>query len=58
MAHASDPANYREAAEAAIGAMRQGIAATIAGEFPLDDAAKAHQLLESGRAAGSLVLIP
>ncbi|AYD01866.1 quinone oxidoreductase [Neorhizobium sp. NCHU2750] len=58
MAHAADPANYREAAEAAIEAMRQGMAATIAGEFPLDDVAKAQTLLESGSAAGSLLLIP
>lgn len=58
MAHAADTAHYREAAEAAIQAIRQGMSATIAGEFPLDEAARAHELLESGRVAGSVLLIP
>jgi NADPH2:quinone reductase len=58
MAHAGNSANYRTAAEAAIGAMDAGMAATIAGEFTLDEAARAQELLESGRAAGSLLLVP
>ncbi len=58
MAYSADLADYRHAAEAAIEAMGHGIVSTIAGEFPLDQAAEAHAVLESGRMAGSLLLIP
>lgn len=58
MAYTADAQNYREAAEATIAMMRQGIAATIAGEYPLDRAADAQADLESGRFSGSLLLIP
>ncbi|OHV84431.1 quinone oxidoreductase [Rhizobium sp. LCM 4573] len=58
MAYVADTANYREAAEAAIAAMRKGIIATVAGEYPLEEAAKAQAALESGKVTGSLLLIP
>lgn len=58
MAYISDAQNYREAADAAIAMMRQGIAATIAGEYPLERVAEAQAALEGGRVAGSLLLIP
>lgn len=58
MAYSTDPANYRDAAQAALEAMRHGIVATIATEFLLDKAAEAHALLESGEVAGTLLLIP
>lgn len=58
MAYVAETSNYREAAEAAIAAMKQGIVATIAGEYPLRETAKAQATLESGKAAGSLLLIP
>ncbi|MCJ9671624.1 MULTISPECIES: quinone oxidoreductase [unclassified Neorhizobium] len=53
-----DQANYREAANAAIAAMENGITAVVAGKYPLEEAARAQEFLESGRAAGSLLLIP
>lgn len=58
MAYSADLADYRHAAEAAIEAMSHGIVSTIAEEFPLKQAAQAHAVLESGRMAGSLLLIP
>ncbi|TWF54778.1 quinone oxidoreductase family protein [Neorhizobium alkalisoli] len=58
MAYSADLADYRHAAEAAIAAMGHDIVSTIAGEFSLDQAADAHAVLESGRMAGSLLLIP
>jgi NADPH2:quinone reductase len=58
MAYVTDPAQYREAADAALQAMQHGIIATVTAKFPLEKAAEAHALLESGKAAGSLLLIP
>jgi NADPH2:quinone reductase len=57
MAYSTDLSDYRNAAQAAIEAMRHGISSTIAAEFPLSEAAEAHAVLESGRMAGSLLLI-
>jgi NADPH2:quinone reductase len=58
MAYSTDLSDYRNAAQAAIEAMRHGISSTIAAEFPLSEVAEAHEVLESGRMAGSLLLIP
>jgi NADPH2:quinone reductase len=58
MAFCADPARYREAASAAISAMERGIVSAIGGEFDLRNAADAHIEMESGRATGSILLIP
>ncbi|RWX78724.1 quinone oxidoreductase [Neorhizobium lilium] len=58
MAYSVDVANYRDAAEAAIAAMKHGIVSTVAAEFPLAQVSEAHAVLESGRLAGSPLLIP
>jgi NADPH2:quinone reductase len=58
MAYSSDPSVYPLAAAAALEAMRLGIAATIGGTYPLDEAARAHSDLEAGRTTGSLLLVP
>jgi NADPH:quinone reductase len=58
MAWCADTGRYREAAEAAIAAMERGIVCEIAGEFALADVAKAHEEMESGRSAGSILLVP
>lgn len=58
MAWCADVGQYREAALAAIGAMELGIVSQIGAEYRLTDVAKAHEEMESGRAAGSILLIP
>ncbi|PKA41376.1 quinone oxidoreductase [Rhizobium sullae] len=58
MAYIADGENYAAAAKATIEMTQSGIAATIAGEYALADAAKAQQFLENGGAAGSLILVP
>lgn len=58
MAWCADIAQYREAALAAVGAMETGIVSQIAAEYRLADVAKAHEEMESGRSAGSILLIP
>lgn len=58
MAWCADIKRYREAAQAAIRAMEAGIVSEIAAEFPLKDVGKAHEEMESGRAAGSILLTP
>ena len=58
MAFSADPANYREAAEAAVAALKSGIGAAIAGEYPLEQTAEAQRSLEDGGTAGALLLIP
>ncbi|EJC78022.1 Zn-dependent oxidoreductase, NADPH:quinone reductase [Rhizobium leguminosarum bv. trifolii WSM2012] len=58
MAWCADIERYREAAHAAIQAMGTGIVCQIAAEFSLTDVARAHTEMESGRAAGSILLIP
>ncbi len=47
------PRSYLAAAKAVVEMLASGIAATIAREYALEDAAQAQQLLEEGRAAGS-----
>jgi NADPH2:quinone reductase len=58
MAWCADVGRYREAAEAAIAAMERGIVCEIAAEYGLAEVAKAHEEMESGRSAGSILLIP
>jgi NADPH2:quinone reductase len=58
MAWVSDPKRYRDAASAALSAMERGLVAQVAAEYPLSDVAKAHDDMESGRRAGSILLIP
>ncbi|QPB18414.1 quinone oxidoreductase [Rhizobium sp. 007] len=58
IAYVADLDNYTGAAKAVVEILRSGITATIAGEYALPDAAKAQQVLEEGRAAGSLILVP
>ncbi|KQV30644.1 alcohol dehydrogenase [Rhizobium sp. Root1203] len=58
MAYIANAADYAAAAKSVVATMGSGIAATIAGEYALEDAAEAQQHLEDGRAAGSLILVP
>lgn len=59
MAYASDLSSYRSGADAVMQMIASGVATThIDRSFPLSDAASAHALLESGRSAGGLLLIP
>ena len=58
MAYTTDTPSYRTAAAEVISMLASGIAATIACEYPLEEAAQAQQFLEEGRAAGSLILVP
>lgn len=58
MAYAADLNTYPVAAAAVLAAMKSDIAAEIGGEYPLAEAAKAHDDLESGRTIGSLLLLP
>lgn len=58
MAWCADIGRYREAAEAAIAAMEKGIVCEIAGEYGLAEVAKAHEEMEAGRSAGSILLVP
>jgi NADPH2:quinone reductase len=59
MAYASDLSSYRSGAEAVMQMIATGVAATHSEQsFTLADAAAAHALLESGRSAGGLLLVP
>ncbi|MFS8146120.1 quinone oxidoreductase family protein [Rhizobium sp. BR 249] len=58
MAWCADIGRYREAAHAAIRAMETGIVSEIGGEYRLADVANAHEEMETGRSAGSILLIP
>lgn len=58
MAYSSDRNTYGIAAQAALDAMRMGIAGTIGATYALEDAAQAHADLEAGRSTGSLLLVP
>ncbi|MGZ3182694.1 MAG: quinone oxidoreductase family protein [Telluria sp.] len=54
----SDIGDYRAGAAAALARAQDGMALDVGTMVPLRAAAEAHVLLESGRAAGSLVLRP
>lgn len=58
MAWCADVQRYREAAHAAVRAMEKGIVCHISSEYRLMEVAKAHEEMESGRSAGSILLIP
>lgn len=58
MAWCADVERYRDAALAAVRAMEAGIIAHIGAEYPLEAVATAHQEMETGRSAGSILLIP
>lgn len=58
MAYSANPDVYPHAAADVIAAIQAGIAAEIGGEYPLVEAAKAHDDLENGRTTGSLLLLP
>ncbi|MGM4914944.1 quinone oxidoreductase family protein [Rhizobium sp. 768_B6_N1_8] len=58
MAWCADLGRYREVAMAAIAAMERGIVCEISGEYPLADVAAAHEAMETGRSAGSILLMP
>lgn len=58
MAWCSDTPRYQEAARAALFAMEAGIISEIAAEFELKNVASAHREMESGRASGSILLVP
>ncbi len=54
----ADARRYREGGEAVLQRLAAGLQVHIGARLPLADAARAHALLESGRHAGSLLLIP
>ena len=58
MAWCLDVGRYRESAEMAVRAMERGMVSEIIAEYGLAQVAKAHEELESGRLAGSLLLLP
>jgi NADPH2:quinone reductase len=52
------PEPRREAMQRAIDLLTAGVRPAIAAQFPLADAARAHELIESRRAMGKVVLMP
>lgn len=58
MAWCADVGRYRDAAQAAIAAMERGIVCEISAEYGLAEVAKAHEEMETGRSAGSILLLP
>lgn len=52
------PDAYRAAAAALFAMLKSGLKVEVGAEFPLDQAARAHALLEGGRTTGSTLLIP
>ncbi|WP_160006828.1 quinone oxidoreductase [Rhizobium sp. 18055] len=58
MAWCADIDRYREAAKAAVRAMEIGIVCQIAAEYRMTEVARAHEEMEAGRSAGSILLVP
>lgn len=58
MAWCLDIGRYRESAEIAVRAMEGGIVSAVAAEYGLTEVGKAHDELEAGRLAGSILLLP
>ena len=54
----ADPARYQEAGRAVLPMLAEGVAVPVSGRLPLTEAARAHQLLESGQTTGALLLQP
>lgn len=55
---AADPVLYRDAAQAAIGRLADGLRVPIGATLPLARAGEAHRLLEAGGVAGAVLLRP
>lgn len=53
-----DAARYQEACKAVLDRLAAGLRVRIGERMPLECAADAHNLLESGRSVGSLLLVP
>jgi NADPH2:quinone reductase len=58
MAYSAEPATYARAAAAVLDLLGTGLAPTRTQHYALADAARAHAELESGRSAGSIILLP
>jgi NADPH2:quinone reductase len=58
MAWCADIERYREAAQSAVRVMEKGIVCQIGAEYRLAEAGRAHDDMESGRSAGSILLLP
>lgn len=58
IAHISDPQTYRDATADVLTMIRQDVTASIGATYPLAEAARAHADMETGKTAGSLLLIP
>ena len=54
----ADSARYRDGCNAVFERLAAGLRVRVGERLPLERAAYAHELLESGRSAGSLLLIP
>ncbi|MGC0154920.1 quinone oxidoreductase family protein [Chromobacterium vaccinii] len=54
----ADPAQYREGAQATLDRLRAGLRPVVGAALPLERAADAHRLLESGAGAGAILLRP
>jgi NADPH2:quinone reductase len=57
-AYTSDPALYGPAAADLFAALGSGLVSAIGAEYPLREAARAHEDLEAGRTTGSIILLP
>ncbi|KAA0699205.1 quinone oxidoreductase [Neorhizobium sp. P12A] len=56
LAYANDPDLYRQGAKDLFAALQSGLINPIGAEYPLEEAAKAHEDLEAGRTTGSVIL--
>jgi NADPH2:quinone reductase len=54
----SDPERYRQGATAVLESLRAGLLPRLGQRYPLREAAAAHRDLETGKTAGSPILIP
>lgn len=54
----TDPARYREGAQATLRQLQAGLRPTIGAVLPLSQAAEAHRQLESGETIGAILLRP
>lgn len=58
MAYAAEPDTYDAASRAVIEVLEAGVAAPIAGRYPLERARQAHVDLEGGMLSGAAILLP
>ncbi len=54
----SDPVRYREGAQAALARLAAGMSVDVSVTLPLERAAEAQHLLETGQTAGAVILLP